>query len=113
MLAIPFMDRDGVEDGDQGKNRTPHDHNRDYNERPLYPEVSALMKLGESLKPRVLVATDLHCPHIRGEWNDRVYLVGVTILHELTHWGDDQDGVDRPGEEGEEFEIKVYGKVIN
>ena len=43
----------------------------------------------------------------------RVYLVGVTILHELTHWGDDQDGVDRPGEEGEEFEIKVYGKVIN
>jgi hypothetical protein len=43
----------------------------------------------------------------------RVFLVGVTILHELTHWGDDQDGVDRPGEEGEEFEIKVYGKVIN
>ena len=43
----------------------------------------------------------------------RVYLVGVTILHEMTHWGDDQDGVDRPGEEGEEFEIKVYGKVID
>src|SRR5262245_4328060 len=43
----------------------------------------------------------------------RVLLVGVTILHELTHWGDDQDGVDRPGEEGEEFEQKVYGKVIN
>lgn len=42
----------------------------------------------------------------------RVYLVGVTILHELIHWGDDQDGVDRPGEEGEEFERKVYGKVI-
>jgi Metallopeptidase toxin 3 len=43
----------------------------------------------------------------------RVYLVGVTILHEMTHWGDDQDGVDRPGEEGEEFETKVYGGVIN
>lgn len=42
----------------------------------------------------------------------RVYLVGVTILHELVHWGDDQDGVDRPGEEGEEFERKVYGRVI-
>ena len=42
----------------------------------------------------------------------RVLLVGVTILHELTHWGDDQDGIDRPGEEGEEFERKVYGKVI-
>lgn len=41
-----------------------------------------------------------------------VYLVGVTLLHELTHWADDQDGVDRPGEEGEEFERSVYGKVI-
>jgi len=42
-----------------------------------------------------------------------VYLVGVTLLHELVHWGDDQDGIDRPGEEGEEFEIKMYGNVIN
>ena len=42
-----------------------------------------------------------------------VYLVGVTLLHELVHWGDDQDGIDRPGEEGEEFEKLIYGKVIN
>jgi hypothetical protein len=42
----------------------------------------------------------------------RVYIVGVTILHELVHWGDDQDGVDRPGEEGEEFETAVYGGVV-
>jgi Metallopeptidase toxin 3 len=41
-----------------------------------------------------------------------VFLVGVTILHELTHWADDQDGVDTPGEEGELFEKDVYGKVI-
>jgi hypothetical protein len=41
-----------------------------------------------------------------------VYLVGVTLLHELVHWGDDKDGIDRPGEEGEEFERKVYGTVI-
>lgn len=51
-----------------------------------------------------------------GGWRNaragRVLLVGVTILHELIHWGDDQDGVDRPGEEGEEFERRVYGKVI-
>ena len=43
----------------------------------------------------------------------KVYLVGVTLLHELIHWGDDQDGVDREGEEGEEFEERVYGSVIN
>lgn len=42
----------------------------------------------------------------------RVSLMGVTILHELIHWGDDQDGIDRPGEEGEEFERKIYGRVI-
>ena len=35
--------------------------------------------------------------------------VGVTILHELVHWGDDQDGVDFAGEEGELFEAAVYG----
>ncbi len=42
-----------------------------------------------------------------------VYLVGVTLLHELVHWGDDQDGVDRPGEEGAEFERLIYGSVIH
>jgi hypothetical protein len=76
ILAVPFMDTDGVEDGDQGKNRAPHDHNRDYNEKPLYPEVAAWMKLTEPLKPRVAFTLDMHCPHIRGAWNDRVYLVG-------------------------------------
>jgi hypothetical protein len=42
-----------------------------------------------------------------------VYLAGVTLLHELVHWGDDKDGIDRVGEEGEEFEIRVYGRVID
>jgi len=42
----------------------------------------------------------------------KVFLVGVTLLHELIHWGDDKDGIDRPGEEGNEFEIRIYGKII-
>lgn len=29
-LCIPFVDLDGVVDGDQGKNRSPHDHYEDY-----------------------------------------------------------------------------------
>jgi hypothetical protein len=42
-----------------------------------------------------------------------VFLVGVTLLHELTHWADDQDSVDDPPvEEGEEFEKQTYGGVI-
>jgi len=48
-----------------------------------------------------------------------VYLVGVTLLHELTHWADSRDGTDDavPGdptnEEGEEFERRLYGGVID
>ena len=41
-MAVPFMDLDGVEQGDQGKNRQPHDHNRDYLGRSIYPTVAAL-----------------------------------------------------------------------
>ena len=29
-FVVPFVDKDGVEDGDPGKDRRPHDHNRDY-----------------------------------------------------------------------------------
>ena len=29
-FVVPMTDFDGVCDGDQGKNRIPHDHNRDY-----------------------------------------------------------------------------------
>ena len=42
-----------------------------------------------------------------------VYYVGVILLHELTHWADDQDGVDNPLEEGAEFEKAIYGGVVS
>ncbi len=42
----------------------------------------------------------------------QVYFIGVVLLHELVHWGDDQDGIDRAGEEGKEFERTVYGSQI-
>ena len=41
-----------------------------------------------------------------------VYLLGVTILHEAMHWADDQDGVQRVGEDGNDFEIAMYGSII-
>lgn len=47
-----------------------------------------------------------------------VDMIGVTLLHELTHWADAQDGVDDPipddptNEEGEAFERAVYGRVL-
>ena len=75
LCAVPFVDKDGVEDGDQGKNRRPHDYARDYGPEPLYPEVRAVQKLVEEMKPDFVL--DLHCPWIRGgNSNERPYLVG-------------------------------------
>jgi len=41
-----------------------------------------------------------------------VYIVGVTILHELTHWADWKDGTDTKGEEGGKYEKDVYGGEV-
>ncbi|GIP31768.1 hypothetical protein [Paenibacillus sp. J2TS4] len=70
---IPFMDMDGVENGDQGKSRIPHDHNRDYIEKPLYRSTAALMKYAEGL--RTAVAIDCHSPYKWGERNDVPFFV--------------------------------------
>jgi hypothetical protein len=76
-LVVPFMDKDGVEAGDQGKNRKPRDHNRDYGEGGLYPETAAVRALVPAwAKGRLRVALDLHCPWLRGKNNEAVYLVG-------------------------------------
>ncbi len=72
--AVPFVDKDGVIDGDQGKNRIPHDHNRDYEERPLYPEVAAIQQLILSDSWHFLM--DMHCPWIHSGCNETIYFPG-------------------------------------
>jgi hypothetical protein len=75
--VVPFVDLDGVENGEQGKNRKPRDHNRDYDERSLYPETKAIKNLVASWTGGPLrVAIDLHCPWIRGPHNEVIYMVG-------------------------------------
>jgi hypothetical protein len=77
VLVIPFVDKDGVEDGDQGKNRRPRDHNRDYDANSIYLESRALKEfVPQWSKDKLRLAIDLHCPHIRGEYNEFIYLVG-------------------------------------
>jgi predicted deacylase len=77
-LVVPFADKDGVEAGDQGKNRRPRDHNRDYAGESLYPEVAAIRRLVPAWAGgRLRVALDLHCPHIRGPYNEFIYFVGT------------------------------------
>lgn len=71
--VVPFVDKDGVEDGDQGKNRKPHDHNRDYNHE-FHPEIKAL-KAGivKTLGEKSLFFLDLHCPWLRSGMNEYLY----------------------------------------
>ena len=73
VMVVPFMDKDGCVDGDQGKNRKPHDHNRDYTAF-LHPETKATVAwIKERTDDRLDVWIDLHCPWIRGHDNEFVY----------------------------------------
>ena len=78
MLFIPFVDKDGVEDGDQGKNRRPRDHNRDYVGESVHVETAAIRKLAGDWAARrgVDASIDLHCPWIRGHYESFIYQVG-------------------------------------
>ncbi len=73
--AVPFADKDGVVDGDQGKNRIPYDHARDYGKAEhLYPEVAAIESI--ILQNHPFFVLDIHCPWIRSGCNETIYFPG-------------------------------------
>ncbi|MEY7852111.1 M14 family zinc carboxypeptidase [Natrarchaeobius sp. A-rgal3] len=82
VYVYPFVDLDGVERGDPGKHRAPHDHNRDYVDSnaiahlsPIYPTTAAIAGDLESLE-NLVVALDLHSPYKwGGDVNDRPFFV--------------------------------------
>jgi len=79
VICVPFMDYDGVVDGDQGKNRRPYDHNRDYipEKEAMYASVRAVREIADHQD--VVYAFDFHSPwHIGGN-NDLVYIPQKTI----------------------------------
>jgi hypothetical protein len=77
ILAVPFMDKDGVEEGDQGKGRWPHDHECDYADG-LYPEVRAVKERARAWAGAGLrCMLDLHCPGKRGPSDELAYFVGL------------------------------------
>lgn len=75
LFCVPFVDYDGVIDGDQGKNRFPHDHNRDYkaDEEAIYSSVAALRNY--ILKHRVELGFDFHSPWHCGGIRDKCFIV--------------------------------------
>ena len=75
-LVLPLMDHDGVEDGDQGKNRRPHDHCVDYAESgSIHTETAAIREWAPGwLAGKRTLCVDLHCPWIRGRFHEVVML---------------------------------------
>lgn len=74
VIAVPFVDYDGVVDGDQGKSRKPYDHNRDYTpgQESLYASVCMIRKF--AAEGHVRYAFDFHSPWHAGGMNDWVYI---------------------------------------
>jgi hypothetical protein len=74
VLVIPFVDKDGVEEGDQGKGRRPRDHNRDYEGVALFESARAIRNMiPEWSKEGLALAIDIHDPSM-GE--SKIYQVG-------------------------------------
>ena len=73
LLVVPFVDYDGVVEGDQGKSRIPHDHNRDYIDEPIYPEVASVLQYVS--KHGCHYAFDFHSPWHKKGVNDTIFVV--------------------------------------
>lgn len=81
VFCVPFVDFDGVVDGDQGKNRDPYDHNRDYDpaKAPIYPESAAIRAFADN--HIIHFGVDFHSPWHIGADNDTVFVVQNSIPH--------------------------------
>ncbi len=88
VVCIPFMDYDGVVDGDQGKSRAPFDHNRDYipEKTAIYASVRKLREVAANKPPRY--AFDFHSPWHVGQQNDYVFIPQkhYTILKNMSRF---------------------------
>lgn len=75
IMSVPFVDYDGVIDGDQGKNRYPHDHNRDYTPdiQAIYASVAAIRKF--IAEENVVFGFDFHAPFHSGGVRDTCFIV--------------------------------------
>lgn len=76
-FIVPIIDRDGVENGDQGKNRRPYDHNRDYAGEARYNVIRALREQVPAWSDgKLRLGIDMHCPAASGPGQEEVFFVG-------------------------------------
>ena len=86
IIAIPFVDYDGVVHGDQGKSRRPWDHNRDYDaeKEAIYKTVAAIREIAH--REKIRYAFDFHSPWHLGNENDYMFIPrkhNATIKNEM------------------------------
>ncbi len=90
VICVPFVDYDGVVDGDQGKNRYPHDHNRDYEaDKPaIYSSVAAIRRY--ITEENVVFGFDFHSPFHSGGVRDTCFIVQKSKkdLEKLNRFGE-------------------------
>lgn len=90
IFCVPFVDYDGVVDGDQGKGRAPHDHNRDYdpNTPAIYPTTAAIRAYADANGCHF--GFDFHSPWHLGGVNDHAFIVQNSFekLNRLNAFGE-------------------------
>lgn len=64
VVIVPIMDVDNAATGNGGKEAAPRDHNRDWDDAPVYPEVAAVQRALRTLakENRLSLYLDLHNP---------------------------------------------------
>jgi hypothetical protein len=72
-FVVPIVDLDGVVLGEQGKDRAPYDHNRDYVEDSMYPEVAAIKQYAD--ENEVSFAFDFHAPSHKIGRSNHIFVV--------------------------------------
>lgn len=81
-FVVPFVDLDGVQDGDPGKNRIPHDHNRDYLEK-IYPSVQAITnRIPSWSEGKRIIHLDFHCPQLSGQDNELLFFTNYPASYQ-------------------------------
>ena len=118
-VFVPFVDYDGVVDGDPGKNRLPYDHNRDYGAESIYKETARLRELADG--GNVLMNFDFHSPHHDSGINDypyfmkfdegenKIYNTISALLKEATE--KDKSSMTYTGEQDQDYGSEWNGKT--
>ena len=78
---VPIMDIDNVAVGAGGKNQDPHDHNRDWSDKPVFPAVAACQKIIKDLDAAGSFDffIDLHNPGAKDQ--SPFFFTGADELH--------------------------------